>query len=90
MYLLKVDGQIVSMAGRARALNKTESIDYVYTPKKLRGNGYASQIVEELTKKVLQDGRVATLYTDLSNPTSNSIYMKIGYEPYSDSIALVK
>lgn len=90
LYLLQVDDQIVSMAQRERAMNQTESIDYVYTPTNLRGNCYASRIVEELTKRVLSDGRVATLYTDLSNPTSNSIYMKIGYEPYCDAIALIK
>ncbi|MCY8590548.1 GNAT family N-acetyltransferase [Bacillus haynesii] len=27
------------------------------------------------------------LYTDLSNPTSNRIYLAIGYRPVADSIA---
>jgi predicted GNAT family acetyltransferase len=29
--------------------------------------------------------RFCFLYTDLANPTSNSIYMRIGYEPVCDS-----
>ena len=90
IYILEVDNQVVSMAGRLRALSITESVGYVYTPKSLRGNGYGSQIVEEVTRQVLSDGKVATLYTDLSNLTSNSIYMKIGYEPYCDSVILNK
>ena len=29
--------------------------------------------------------RFCFLYTDLANPTSNSIYARIGYEPVCDS-----
>ena len=29
--------------------------------------------------------RFCFLYTDLANPTSNGIYMRIGYEPVCDS-----
>jgi predicted GNAT family acetyltransferase len=36
--------------------------------------------VAALSRKILEDGKVfCVLYTDLSNPTSNSIYAKIGY-----------
>ncbi len=90
LYVLEVDGSIVSMTARTRALLKTESVGYVYTPDHLRGNGYASKIVADVTREVIEDGKDATLYTDLSNPTSNSIYMKIGYQPYCDSVVLVK
>jgi predicted GNAT family acetyltransferase len=90
LYVLEVNGNVVSMAARSRALRQTESVGYVYTPIHLRGNGYASQVVRELTKLIIGDGRKATLYTDLSNPTSNSIYMKIGYEPHCDSVMMSK
>jgi len=88
LYVLEVNNQVVSMAARTRSLNTTESVGYVYTPENLRGKGYASRVVEEVTRLVLNDNKTATLYTDLSNPTSNSIYMKIGYKPYCDSVMM--
>ena len=38
-----------------------------------------------LSRLLLDGGRAScTLYTDLANPTSNSIYAKIGYRPVAD------
>ncbi|MGS0973165.1 MAG: GNAT family N-acetyltransferase [Candidatus Izemoplasmataceae bacterium] len=90
IYVLIVDNEIVSMAARARSINKTETVGFVYTPHNHRRKGYASRIVEDITRRIHQDGRIATLYTDLDNPTSNSIYMKIGYVPHCDSVMLNK
>jgi len=90
LYVLEIDNEVVSMTARTNTPGDTESVGYVYTPKEYRGRGYASLLVAEVTKHVLNDGKIATLYTDLSNPTSNSIYMKIGYEPYCDSVMIVK
>jgi hypothetical protein len=36
-----------------------------------------------------QGYKTTSLYTDLENPTSNKIYMDIGYEPIMDSILLL-
>ena len=90
LYVLEINNEIVSMAARSRSLYSTESVGFVFTPDRFRRKGYASRIVEEVTRKVLNDHKIATLYTDLSNPTSNSIYMKIGYKPYCDSVILNK
>jgi predicted GNAT family acetyltransferase len=57
-------------------------IGLVYTPPENRGRGYASNAVAELTRRLLASGRkYCTLFTDATNPTSNSVYIKIGYEP---------
>jgi predicted GNAT family acetyltransferase len=57
----------------------------VYTPPELRGGGYASACTAETTRRLLKDGRrFCFLYTDLANPTSNSIYQRIGYRPVCD------
>ncbi len=56
----------------------------VYTPEDERGHGYASILVNLLTKQFLDEGKVCTLYTDADNPVSNSIYYKIGYRVISD------
>ena len=38
-----------------------------------------------MTQRLLDGGlRFCFLFTDLANPTSNSIYQRIGYEPVSD------
>jgi uncharacterized protein len=62
----------------------------VYTPPEKRKHGYASDCVAALTQHLLDSGyKTASLYTDLDNPTSNKIYMEIGYEPVMDSMLLL-
>jgi len=57
----------------------------VYTPPAQRGCGYASALVAALSRELLASGKRAIfLTTDLANPTSNSIYRKIGYRPVAD------
>lgn len=39
-----------------------------------------------MSRRAFQDGASAcTLFTDLSNPTSNGVYQRIGYYPVSDA-----
>lgn len=46
---------------------------------------YATECVAKLSKLLLKEGnKYCFLFTDLSNPTSNSIYQKIGYHPVID------
>lgn len=60
-------------------------IGYVYTPPEWRGRGYASACVAEVSQRMLDSGLAfCVLYTDLSNPTSNAIYQRLGYEPIAD------
>ncbi len=74
------DGQPVSMAAKARPTVNGITVNYVYTPPELRGKGYASACVATLSQSLLDAGYTfCTLFTDLANPTSNSIYQKIGY-----------
>lgn len=57
----------------------------VYTPPDFRGRGYASACVAAVSQHLLEGGRqFCTLFTDLANPTSNKIYMQIGYQPVCD------
>jgi len=79
------DGMPVSMAGSSRSTERGASISLVYTPPAQRGRGYASGCAAALSQHLLDRGfAFCTLYTDLSNPTSNKIYQKIGYRPVSD------
>jgi predicted GNAT family acetyltransferase len=79
------DGQPVSLAGAARPTRNGINVGPVYTPPELRGRGYASSLVAALSQQLLDGGRkFVTLFTDLSNPTSNHIYQAVGYEPVCD------
>jgi hypothetical protein len=75
----------VSMCARSRPTPHGASINLVYTPPALRGRGYASACVAELSARILDSGKgFCTLFTDLANPTSNAIYQRIGYRPLVD------
>lgn len=79
------DGGLVSMTGSSRGTPNGATVSAVYTLPEFRGNGYASGCVAALSQSLLDDGnRFCTLYTDLSNPTSNKIYQNVGYRPVVD------
>jgi predicted GNAT family acetyltransferase len=79
------DSQPVSMAAWTGRTPNGVRISGVYTPKEQRRRGYASVCVAHLSQRMLDEGRAfCFLFTDLGNPTSNSIYQAIGYEPVCD------
>lgn len=84
-HLWLLDGEPVSMCLYGRPIRSTCAISGVYTPPEQRRRGYAGVCVAALSQKMLDQGYTYTnLFTDLANPTSNSVYMKIGYEPIAD------
>jgi len=79
------DGTIVSLIATTRPVLRVISIAPVYTPPELRGRGYASRSVAALSQHLLDSGwERCSLFTDLSNPTSNNIYQQVGYRPVRD------
>ena len=79
------DGQPVALAGRQRPTPHGVCIGPVYTPLHFRRKGYATALTAALSQLLLDSGkRFTALFTDLSNPVSNSIYQKIGYQPVCD------
>lgn len=85
LYVLDVDGQPVSFAGTSRQMPHGRSVGPVYTPPYYRGHGYATACVALLSRIILGMGNeYCVLFTDLANPTSNSIYQTIGYRPLGD------
>jgi len=78
-------GRPRSMAASTRETRSGCAINTVYTPPRFRRSGFATAAVTTLSDTLLKSGRrFCTLYTDLANPTSNSIYAKIGYRPIRD------
>ncbi len=79
------NGEVVSMADLRRDTAHGIAVSLVYTPSRWRNKGYASSCVASLTKRMLDSGKkFCCLFTDLANPTSNSIYRKIGYREICD------
>lgn len=86
IYLWIDEGEARSMAAWDGATPRGVRINYVYTPQEYRGRGYATACVAGLTRQMLREGREhCVLYTDLANPTSNSIYRRIGYRGICDT-----
>jgi predicted GNAT family acetyltransferase len=86
MFVWEVDAQPVSLAVKSRPSSHGITVGLVYTPCALRNRGYASACVAALSQQLLDAGwEFCSLYTDLANPTSNSIYQRIGYRPVCDS-----
>ncbi len=85
IVLWEDEGRPVSFAGYGGETPNGIRVGPVYTPPQLRRRGYATALVAELTARLLSGGRrFCFLYTDLANPTSNSIYRRIGYQPVAD------
>jgi GNAT superfamily N-acetyltransferase len=78
-------GELKSMARCSGSPPRGARISLVYTPAAERGQGYASALVAALSQQQLEQGlRSLFLFADLANPTSNSIYCKIGFERVSE------
>ena len=77
------------MAGFTRELKTAIGVAFVYSPPYYLGKGYATSCVAQISQIALDKGFTkCVLYTDLLNPTSNSIYQKVGYKPICDSLIL--
>jgi predicted GNAT family acetyltransferase len=85
MFVWDDGGKLTSMAMSTRPLKSSITVSAVYTPPELRRKGYATALVARLSEHLLSMGyEFINLFTDLENPTSNSIYQKIGYHPVAD------
>lgn len=82
------DGSPVAMAGVTPVVAGQVRVAPVYTPAHLRGRGYAGAVTAAVSRAVLASGiREVLLFTDLANPTSNSLYQRIGYRAVADFAA---
>lgn len=85
IVLWEDSGNPVAMAAAVGPTPSGIRISGVYTPPEFRRRGYATALVAQLSQRLLDSGRQScTLFTDLANPTSNSIYQKIGYRMVCD------
>ena len=86
-WLWQDRGEPVSLSGFSGPTPNGIRIGPVYTPPEHRKHGYATTLVADLSAWLLEQGhRACFLYTDLANPTSNRIYVEIGYERVCDAM----
>jgi predicted GNAT family acetyltransferase len=86
-WLWDDDGEPVSLVGFSGPTPTGIRIGPVFTPPERRRRGYATTLVADLSAWLLDQGHHACfLYTDLANPTSNRIYVDIGYERVCDAM----
>lgn len=84
-----VDGVPTSLAAMSGIVAGVARIGPVYTPPEHRGRGYGSAATAARAAAALDAGAAeVVLFTDLANPTSNSIYRKLGFAPVEDRVVL--
>jgi GNAT superfamily N-acetyltransferase len=86
IWLWDQNGETTSMAVAREPVQAVVRLAGVYTPPEKRKHGYAAACVHALSKRLRESGHRCILYTDLGNPTSNSIYRRIGYKAVAESL----
>lgn len=84
MLLWEIDGRPVAMSGQAPLVDVGGTlvgrVGPVFTPSEHRRHGYGAAITAAASADFQASGARVMLFTDLSNPTSNAIYQRLGYE----------
>ncbi|MFC8693790.1 GNAT family N-acetyltransferase [Streptomyces parvus] len=89
LTLWESGGTPVALAGRSRMLAGTVRVTSVYTPPEFRGRGFGAAVTTEASRAARAEGAAEVLlFADLANPTSNGVYLRIGYEPVADRVRL--
>ncbi|MEV6243865.1 GNAT family N-acetyltransferase [Lentzea sp. NPDC051838] len=83
--LWEVDGTPVAWAVASLPNAGMTRVGPVYTPPEHRKHGYGAAVTAMVSQWALDQGASdVLLFADLTNPVSNSIYQRIGYEPLDD------
>jgi predicted GNAT family acetyltransferase len=85
-FWLWEDGGPASMAANSEPVEGVVRMQAVYTPPEKRNRGYAGACVAGLSGRLREAGHHCILYTDLGNPTSNSVYRRIGYRAVAEGL----
>jgi ribosomal protein S18 acetylase RimI-like enzyme len=74
----------VALAARTPPAAGVARIVAVYTPPDRRRRGYGAAVTAACVEDAVARGEQVVLFTDLANPTSNSVYRRIGFRPVGD------
>ena len=86
LWVWEQNRETTSMAVAREPTQGVVRLSGVYTPPEMRSHGYATSCVHALSKHLRGRGYRCMLYTDLANPTSNSIYRRIGYRAVAEAL----
>ncbi|MFI9006864.1 GNAT family N-acetyltransferase [Actinosynnema sp. NPDC053489] len=80
----------VAWAAASAPASGMSRIGPVYTPPEHRRHGYGAAVTAACASWARDNGAEhVVLYTDLANPTANSVYQRIGFRPVVDSAEFV-
>lgn len=83
--LWEINGIPVAWAAASLPQSGMTRIGPVYTPPEHRKRGYGAAVSALVSQWALDQGATdVVLFADLTNPISNSIYQRIGYQPLDD------
>ncbi len=83
--LWEIDGTPVAWAVGSLPQVGMTRVGPVYTPPEHRKHGYGAAVSAMVSQWALDQGATEVLlFADLTNPVSNSIYQRIGYQPLDD------
>ena len=91
LHVWEDQGRLVACTAAVGPTPHGIRLNRVYTPPELRGRGYATALVAAVCRYLLEGGRrFVLLHTDLANPTSNRLYMRIGFRPVGDATDFIR
>jgi GNAT superfamily N-acetyltransferase len=88
LAIWETGGIPVAMAGHNRPAAGVIRVGPVYTPPEHRRRGYGGAATVAVSQAALDAGAEVVLFTDLANPTSNALYVRLGYRPVADRLLL--
>ncbi|MBK5222865.1 MAG: GNAT family N-acetyltransferase [Acidimicrobiia bacterium] len=86
VYSLWDDDGPRALVGRTETIAGMSRVQAVFTPPEWRRRGYAGAAVAAVSERIRAEGADAMLFTDLGNPTSNSVYRRIGYRAVAENL----
>jgi len=90
LMLWEAAGEPKSLAGLTAVIAGVARVGPVYTPPQWRGRGYGGAVTAAISELALGRGAESViLFTDLANPASNSLYIKLGYRAREDRVLLM-
>ena len=79
----------VALAGYSREIDGARRLGPVYTAEPHRRRGYGAAVTAAACRRALDGGTSQLLlYADIDNPTSNTLYLRLGFEPVEDRLTL--
>jgi predicted GNAT family acetyltransferase len=83
---IRIDGELVAMAGERLALPGYREVSAICTHPAHLGRGYAQQLTREATALILADGDTPFLHVADGNGAAIHIYEQLGFRSCADVV----